>query len=162
MTRNALTPIGNYFNNTMKAFDDMFNDCWHWPKLYRTDLDTNLKWEGVVGHANAYKKDGEYVLEVNVPGVKQEAVALTWKNRVLHLTVNSERTNEEKNRNYEYREYSWQTWGRTFKLPADIAEGTEPEAELKDGILTVRCKLTEPLPPPPAEEPKKIAVKKLD
>jgi len=161
MTRNALAPIGDQFNSLVSWADRMFDDCFHWPGLYNR-LMPEKKWFMEVGKTNAYTKDGEYVLEVTLPGVKDGEISLTsTKEGILHLNVTASEKNEDKGKNYEYQEYRTQSFSRTFALPADVDRTTEPVAELRDGILTIRCKITA-LPPPVKDEPKRIAIKKIE
>jgi len=157
MSRNVLAPIGNHFNSLVSWANKTMDDCWvpAWNKQFAA----KPKWFMEVGKSNAYTKDSDYVLEVNIPGVTEEEISLTHKAGTLQLAVTQAKTKEEKDRNYEYQEYSSHSFSRVFPLPDNVEAAVEPMAELKDGVLTIRFRLT---PQPAKDEPKKIAVKKLD
>jgi HSP20 family protein len=53
------------------------------------------------------------------------------------LTISSEKTNETQNENEKYtrREFSYQSFQRTFNLPKDVVDADKIEAKYQDGVL---------------------------
>lgn len=91
-------------------------------------------------------------LKAELPGVKTEDVHIEVEKNVL--TLRGERKNEEKveKDNFYRYERRFGQFARSFVLPENV-DGNAIDAEMKDGILTVR------LPKKAAEQPRKIEVK---
>lgn len=91
-------------------------------------------------------------LKAELPGVKLDDVHIEVEKNVL--TLRGERKSEEKvEKDAFYRfERRFGSFARSFVLP-DTVDGAAIDAELKDGILTVK------LPKKAAPQPRKIAVK---
>jgi HSP20 family protein len=91
-------------------------------------------------------------LKAELPGVKNEDVHIEIEKNVL--TLRGERKNEtkvEKDNFFRY-ERRFGQFARSFVLPENV-DGNAIDAEMKDGVLTVK------LPKKAAEQPRKIAVK---
>lgn len=83
--------------------------------------------------------DHEYVISVDLPGLKKEDIKVTLDADVL--TVTAKRTNEEKEYYLDERYYGEMT--RSFRLE-DLREDGEVKATYVDGVLTIKVpKLTE-------------------
>ena len=153
--RNMLSPIGDQFNGLFNWSSKMLDDCFHWTVLYNPAQKVKT-WFRDVGKTNAYTENNEYVLKVDVPGVMEDQISLTMsKTGILTLTVTATETTEDNARNYELKEHYSQSFTRSFAPPANTDFKSEPVASLKDGVLTIRCKLTAP---PLPEEPIKIPI----
>lgn len=89
------------------------------------------------------------ILYVDLPGVKQEDVSLTYKGDelILHAVCTPRNVGKRK----LYAEYGVGDFHRAFKI-AEQVEADGIEASLKDGVLTVR------VPKAEAVRPKRIAV----
>ena len=97
------------------------------------------------------EEEGQYVLDVELPGMKKDDIDVHMENNVL--TVSGERNFESdlKKENYQRVERAYGKFSRSFSLPTRVnAEGTG--AAYKDGILEIAV--------PKAEEskPKKNAI----
>lgn len=94
------------------------------------------------------------LLKAELPGVKAEQVNIEVEKNVLTLRGTRERTLEEKvEKDSFYRfERRYGQFARSFVLPETV-DGTAIEADMKDGVLTVK------LPKKAAEQPRKITVK---
>lgn len=91
-----------------------------------------------------YETDNELVLLADMPGVNDQGLQLEVSRGVL--TLEAERQGVENGNKYGYY--------RQFKLSEQI-DADAGEAELKNGVLTLR------LPKAETAKPKKIAVKTL-
>lgn len=91
-----------------------------------------------------YETDQELVLLADLPGVREEDLQLEVVRGILTLEAEQAAVKGSAQKAY-YRQ---------FKL-SDRIDADAGEAELKDGVLTLR------LPKSEAEKPKKIAVKTL-
>lgn len=130
----------DFFNN---FFEDMFDDPFYsrgyapQTQLMRTDI---------------REKDGQYLLEIEVPGYSREDVKAELKDGYLTITADRKEpveTDGEKTK-YIRRERYYGTMKRTFYLGEEITE-KEIHAAFRDGIL--RIIIEKP-------QPKKIEVEK--
>ncbi|MDB4972763.1 MAG: hsp [Myxococcaceae bacterium] len=100
------------------------------------------------------QEDSESVsLSAELPGVKREDIEIQLDGNVL--TLRGERKleqREEQGRRFHRVERSYGTFARQFHLPTNI-DSTQIEAQLTDGVLTVR------LPKKQEQKPRKIEVR---
>jgi len=83
---------------------------------------------------NIAETDNEFHIELAVPGLKKEDFKINLDKNVLSVSVekNSESTDEGKK--YSKREYSYQSFVRSFTLPETV-DHAKIDAEYTDGIL---------------------------
>jgi HSP20 family protein len=96
--------------------------------------------------------DGEYLMEVDLPGLTDKDVELKLDNNLLTISSAKEEKKEEKKNGYVLRERRASRFSRSFVLP----EGIDREkilAEFKNGVLHVN------FPKAPTAKPKTIEVK---
>lgn len=109
-------------------FDDMFDNMFAAPvmsgsQLLRTDI---------------HEKDGKYILDVEVPGVKKEDVKISLYNGELTIAVEHNETNEEKDdkgKVLRQERYSG-SCSRTFYV-SDAIKDTDIHASFDNGILKI-------------------------
>lgn len=97
-------------------------------------------------------KDTEtaYHVEVAAPGAKKEDFGLTLNQNVLTVSFKHERNNEETKDNYVRKEFAFESFERSFRLPKTVnAEAIK--ATYTDGILTVELPKME-LPKPEVKQ----------
>jgi HSP20 family protein len=101
---------------------------------------------------DVHESDTEYVVTVELPGVRKEDVSVEFAEGVL--TVRGEKTSgkEEKKERSRWVERVYGSFHRSFTLPAN-AVSDRIDASFKDGVLTVR------IPKVEQTKPKTIAVK---
>lgn len=85
--------------------------------------------------------DGEVVVRATLPGFKKEEIDLSMDNNTLKITAEHNEESESGNENYYRRERNWKSVSRSIALPGQAKEDGV-DAELKDGILTVRVPQT--------------------
>ena len=94
-----------------------------------------------------------YTVTAAVPGLKADDLTIEVLGNTVSIRgeVKSETTDEEKG-DWLVRERSYGKFARTFRLPAEL-DSNKVEANLEDGVLTVR------LPKAESARPKAITVK---
>lgn len=110
---------------------------------------TVTQWSPLVDIA---EDDKEYLIKVEVPGIKKEEVGVKVENGVLTISGERKTEKEEKSRRYHRVERAYGRFERHFSLPED-ADGAKVSAEYKDGLLRVH------LPKDEKARPKTIEVK---
>ena len=111
------------------------------------------------------EKEGEFVVQASLPGVKPEDIDVTFTNNTLTIKgeVRSEEEREESR--YHLRERRYGMFARSITLPRGI-DGDHIEASYKDGVLTLRLPKREEIKPRRIEihsaEPQMIEGKAAD
>lgn len=79
----------------------------------------------------------EYVIDADLPGIDKEDIKLEIKDDYLTIgfEVKSEKTDEDKEKNYVHKERSYQSMQRRFYLPN--ADEEKIQAKLVNGVLNV-------------------------
>jgi HSP20 family protein len=106
--------------------------------------------------ANVREDEKEYAIELAAPGLKRDDFTLEVDNGTLTVSAQKEEKSEERKKKDGYfrREYSYDSFSRSFVLPDNVRED-EIKAQYNDGILTVSIPKVQGTPPKPS---KKIAV----
>ncbi len=117
-------PVSSIFD---RAFDNFF------------DNDFGLVGRNV-GHnipaVNIQENEKEYHLELAVPGLKKEDIKVQFDNGLLSIFAEQKNEEEAKESNYTRREFSYQSFQRSFRLP-EIVNEDAIDAKCEDGVLKV-------------------------
>ncbi len=114
-------------------FDDFITkDLFDWTDRNFAALGSNLP------SVNLKETETEIEVELAAPGMKREDFRVEIDNDILIISSEKEEKKEEvsKKENYVRREFNYQSFSRTFRLPETIDEN-KIEANYKDGILHV-------------------------
>lgn len=103
---------------------------------------------------NTREADDAYFVDVDLPGITKEDIAIDIDDNVLTVSGERKTKTEEKEDNYYKIESSYGTFSRSFTLPEDV-NADKIEAASNDGVLEIK------IPKMPAVEkaPKKIEIK---
>lgn len=96
--------------------------------------------------------DEALVIRASLPGFRKEDVNIEVHEGVLTISATREQEIEEQNEKFYRRERRTGSVSRRVALPSMVADD-QADAELKDGVLTLR------LPKSKKDSPKKISVK---
>lgn len=112
-------------------FDKFFNDFFFTPVRAKQ----NNAFENIPA-VNISEKDGEYHIELAVPGMNKEDFNIEIHDGIMSISseVKEESTSEEKN--YSKREFNYSSFERRFTLPEN-AEEEKVAAKYEDGILKI-------------------------
>ena len=99
-----------------------------------------------------YETASDVIIRAELPNIDPKKMEITVTEDILTLRGETEHEEEQKNRNYFYRELAYGTFTRTLKLPVPV-KGPEAKATYKDGVLEVTI--------PKAAQVKPIPVKVL-
>lgn len=120
-----------------RLFDDFGTDLERfWPE-FRFQGE-----EGFLPRMDVFEKDGELVVQADLPGMKKNEVEVSVENGDLVLRGERKHEKEIRNEDYFRAERSYGRFFRRLPLPAD----TRPDAvkaNFHDGVLDVHV----PLPP---------------
>ncbi len=97
----------------------------------------------------------EIVVQAEVPGVNKDHLEINVTDDGLELKAEVQRESEEKDQGYYFKERAQSGWYRLVPLP-DRVIPDKADAELKDGVLTVRIPKREPTE---EKRPRKVRVR---
>ncbi len=87
---------------------------------------------------NIMENKEAFMVEMAAPGMNKKDFKIELDNEILKISSEKEDQKEEKdNPRYVRREFSYQTFQRTFHLPKNVVDNTGIKAEYKDGMLRV-------------------------
>jgi HSP20 family protein len=91
-----------------------------------------------------YEKDGKYVIEAAIPGLKKDDIEIAVSDNRLTLSAKRQEEKTEENARYHYREVRRGGFARTIAFPQPIDE-EHIEAEYTNGVLRVTVPTAEPV-----------------
>jgi len=107
------------------VFDSIFNDTFF-----------NDRMVVRVPAANISESENNFHVELAAPGLKKEDFKLNLDRNVLNISVEQRGEDNNDQRNYSKREYSYSSWVRSFTLP-ESANADNIEASYTDGVLKI-------------------------
>lgn len=140
---------GNLFPAIPSLLNDFFTDDWLNSSL------ANWKSTGATLPAvNVKETNDDFSIEVAAPGMKRDDFKVELDNNVLTISSERESNSEEKGSdgNYTRREFSYQSFQRSFTLPENHVEGDKIAARYVDGILHITVPKKEEAKVKPAKQ----------
>jgi HSP20 family protein len=83
---------------------------------------------------NISETENEFNIELAAPGLKKEDFKINLDKNVLSVSADKKTENVEEGKKFSKREYSYNSFTRSFTLP-DVADHGKIEAEYTDGVL---------------------------
>ena len=84
--------------------------------------------------ANVRETDKSFEVEIAAPGFTKKDFNLAVENNCIIVSAEKKEENEQKEDNYTRREFGYQSFSRSFNLPANTSE-EDINAHYEDGIL---------------------------
>jgi len=122
---NVIARTGTGFEDFYNMIDDFFNDGL---TPNRNILRDSFKLDIV-------EKDGEYLIEAEMPGIKKEEIDLDIEEENLCISVNRVEEANNDGQNYIHRERRASSMSRRIRLAGASLDAIT--AKLEDGVLTV-------------------------
>jgi HSP20 family protein len=126
-------------------FDDIFGrDFFNWENNNYSTTSTTLP------SVNIKETSDNYEVEVAAPGMNKNDFKITLDGN--QLTISSVKENEQTtgNENYSRREFSYQSFQRSFELPKNVVDEDKIIARYENGLLLLSIpKREEAKPRPP-------------
>ena len=120
------------------TFQDFFNEDF-FPSVTRN--------AGNLPAVNIREDEKAFYLELAVPGMDRKDLKIELKDDTLTVSSEHKEEKEEKNEGYRRKEFSYNSFCRSFYLPENI-DAEKIDANYKDGVLDVTI--------PKKEEEKKL------
>ena len=105
-------------------------------KFYLDDVFDDLIYKkGTDMKCDIYEKDGDYHIEMDIPGYDKKDIIIEADNGYLTITAEKQNNENDEEKNYIRRERTYGKYQRSFYL-GDL-ETDLVKAEFKDGILKI-------------------------
>lgn len=121
----------NMLNNFPTLFDDFLNrDIFNWGLTNFSDTNTTIP------AVNIKETPDNYEVEMAAPGMTKKDFRVQLEGNTL--TISSERATEKEEKEdvrYTSREFSYQSFSRTFNLQKDVVDTENIQAKYEDGVL---------------------------
>lgn len=101
---------------------------------------------------NVKETDDDFVIELAAPGMDKNDFKINFKNNVLTISSEKKNENEEKSQNYTRKEFSYQSFQRSFTVSDNAVLGDKISAKYNNGILHITLPKREELKPQPERE----------
>jgi len=126
-------------------FDNFFSRDWmDWNNSNYSSTNTTLP------AVNVREDDHEFTIEVAAPGMKKNDFNINLDNNQLTISSEIKNENETKDGKYSRKEFSYQSFRRSFRLPVDLIDGDKIEAKYDEGILCIHLPKKEEAKPKPS------------
>ncbi|HTO15950.1 MAG TPA: Hsp20/alpha crystallin family protein [Edaphocola sp.] len=122
---------GNLQNHFPKLFDDFLNrDIFNWDMSNFSDTNTTIP------AVNIKETPDNYEVEMAAPGMTKNDFKVVLEGN--NLTISSEKATKKENseeEKYTSREFSYQSFSRTFTLQRDVVDTEKIQAKYENGVL---------------------------
>ncbi|MGF6928546.1 HSP20 family protein [Chitinophaga sp. W2I13] len=121
---------GNQFPAFPALFDDFFGrELFNWGNNNYSSTSTT------VPAVNIRETDDNFEVEVAAPGMDKKDFKITLDGNLLTISSAKQHTEETKEKNYSRREFSYQSFQRSFELQKDVVDEEKINARYENGLL---------------------------
>lgn len=123
---------GNLFNSLPAIFNDDFftRDLFNWGISNNSNTGTTIPAVNIKETPNAFE------VEMAAPGMTKKDFRIELDSNVLTITSEKNVEEEQKdNERYSRKEFSYQSFQRTFTLPKEVVDDDKVEAKYENGVL---------------------------
>ncbi|WP_282035538.1 Hsp20/alpha crystallin family protein [Saccharicrinis aurantiacus] len=144
----TLAKLSNNWIPSVPSFFDRFFDgeLIDWNRNNYSSTATTLP------AVNVKENKNDFLIEVAAPGLTKDDFKVNYENG--RLTISSEKNNEkeETDDNITRREFSYQSFQRSFTVSENVIEIDKIAANYENGILHLRLPKREEIKPKPAKQ----------
>ena len=134
----------NYFPS---IFDRFFNnDLMDWNLGNFSSTDTSLP------AVNVKEDDNEFEIDVAAPGMSKNDFKINFQNNVLTISSEKKEEKEDKKESYTRKEFSYQSFQRSFTVAENAVDSDKISAKYDNGILHITLPKKEEIKPKPMRE----------
>lgn len=111
-----------------------------WNNFFNSDLfnwDNNFASSGnSIPAVNIKEKADSFVVEMAAPGMEKKDFKIELDGSALTISSERQRETEDKDgENYNRKEFSYQSFYRTFHLPKEVVDADKIQAKYENGLL---------------------------
>lgn len=128
--------MGESIMNQDPFFTDLFDSrrgALNLNRLFKNDFKDTLE----IPPINVKEQDKTLELELAAPGLKKDEFKITLDDGILTISSEKEESEEEDKNGYLRKEYSYNSFSRSFSLPDTVDENKDIKATYNDGVLKI-------------------------
>lgn len=134
----------NYYPS---IFDRILNDrLMEWETSNFSSTNTSLP------AVNIKETNNEFVIELAAPGMSKKDFTINFQHNVLTISSEKKEEKDERKENYTRKEFSYQSFQRSFTVPENSVIGDKIGAKYDDGVLNIILPKREEVKPQPMRE----------
>ncbi|KFE99173.1 heat-shock protein [Chryseobacterium formosense] len=124
--------------NPRTLFDDFFSrELFNWGNNnYSSTLST-------IPSVNISENEHSFDVELAAPGMEKQDFEISLEGNLLTISSSKKNEMEEKNEKYTRREFSYQSFQRSFELAKNVVDEEHIEAKYENGVLKLTIPKTE-------------------
>ncbi len=134
----------SYFPSVSDRFFN--NELMDWDHSNFSSTNTSLP------AVNVRETPDDFIIEMAAPGMKKEDFKISLQNNTLSISSEKEIKKEQNDDKYTRKEFSYQSFQRSFAIPGNTVDAEKIEANYKNGILNVILPKREEVKPQPERE----------
>ena len=122
--------------NLFDSFPSLFNDDFFTRDLFNWGLKNNSNTGTTIPAVNIKETPETFEVEMAAPGMTKNDFKIELDSNVL--TITSERSMESEPKDgerYSRKEFSYQSFQRTFTLPKEVVDDEKIQAKYENGVL---------------------------
>ncbi|HET9278672.1 MAG TPA: Hsp20/alpha crystallin family protein [Flavitalea sp.] len=122
----------NLFNSLPSPFNDDFftRDLFNWGLTNNSDTGTTIP------AVNLKETPHSFEVEMAAPGMTKDDFSIELDSNVLTITSEKKMEQDQKEgERYSRKEFSYQSFQRTFSLPKEVVDDDKIEARYENGVL---------------------------
>ena len=123
MTKNIFLPALHTILDDFRGFDEAFNSLYNSNEIRK------------VSRCNVEEDDKNYLIEMDMPGVKKEDLEIGIKENIL--SISAKRKKMMKSENGESKEEVISSYEQSFNISTKGIDVENIEANLNNGVLTI-------------------------
>jgi HSP20 family protein len=136
----------NVFPSFPSFFDRFLNEgLMDWDNLNFSDTDTTIP------AVNVKEDDDRFLIEVTAPGMKRDDFNVKIENNMLTISSEKKDEKDESKEGYTRKEFSFQSFQRSFSLPEWHILTDKISAKYNEGILHIELPKRDEVKPQPAK-----------
>jgi len=120
----------NSFSAIPALVDDFLGrELFNWDNSHFSSTQTTVPAVNILESADNFE------VEVAAPGMEKQDFKIQLDNNTLTISSKKEQSQEKQEENYTRREFSYQSFQRTFLLPRDVVNDEGIVAKYENGVL---------------------------
>ncbi|SKC97623.1 HSP20 family protein [Chitinophaga ginsengisegetis] len=120
--------------NTFPAFPSLFDDFFG-RELFNWGNNNFSSTSTTVPAVNIKETTDAFEVEVAAPGMEKGDFNITLDGNLLTISSAKQQQEEKKEQNYTRREFSYQSFQRSFELAKDVVDEDKINARYENGLL---------------------------
>ena len=130
------------------TFFDRFwnNELMDWNRSNFSSTNTSLP------AVNVKETEDDFIIELAAPGMNKKDFKVSLNNNILTISSEIKDEKEESNDSYTRKEFSYQSFQRSFTVPENTVNGEKISAKYNEGILNIVLPKREEVKPQPERE----------